>query len=177
MKRSIVAVLLLSLGFVAHSAEVTVELKAVSGDGVGESIGQVVIAKTPYGLLFTPHLSTLSAGLHGFHIHENGSCAPTEKDGVKVAAGAAGGHFDPAQTKQHLGPYNDKGHLGDLPALYVASDGVANYPVLAPRLKSLSQIDHRALMVHVGADNHSDHPQPLGGGGVRMACGVIEVGK
>jgi Cu-Zn family superoxide dismutase len=28
-------------------------------------------------------------------------------------------------------------------------------------------------MVHVGGDNHADHPQPLGGGGVRFACGVI----
>ncbi len=29
-------------------------------------------------------------------------------------------------------------------------------------------------MVHKGGDNHSDHPQPLGGGGARVACGVIE---
>jgi Cu-Zn family superoxide dismutase len=28
-------------------------------------------------------------------------------------------------------------------------------------------------MVHAGGDNHSDHPQPLGGGGGRIACGVI----
>lgn len=29
-------------------------------------------------------------------------------------------------------------------------------------------------MVHAGGDNHSDHPQPLGGGGARFACGVIK---
>ena len=29
-------------------------------------------------------------------------------------------------------------------------------------------------MIHVGGDNHSDHPAALGGGGPRMACGVIK---
>jgi Cu-Zn family superoxide dismutase len=28
-------------------------------------------------------------------------------------------------------------------------------------------------MLHAGGDNHSDHPAPLGGGGARIACGVI----
>jgi Cu-Zn family superoxide dismutase len=28
-------------------------------------------------------------------------------------------------------------------------------------------------MVHAGGDNHSDHPAMLGGGGARMACGVV----
>jgi Cu-Zn family superoxide dismutase len=28
-------------------------------------------------------------------------------------------------------------------------------------------------MIHAGGDNHADHPAPLGGGGARMACGVI----
>jgi Cu-Zn family superoxide dismutase len=41
-------------------------------------------------------------------------------------------------------------------------------------LKSLGDIKGLALMVHQGGDNHSDHPQPLGGGGARVACGVIE---
>jgi Cu-Zn family superoxide dismutase len=29
-------------------------------------------------------------------------------------------------------------------------------------------------MVHAGGDNFADHPQPLGGGGPRIACGVIK---
>jgi len=29
-------------------------------------------------------------------------------------------------------------------------------------------------MVHVGGDNYSDNPEALGGGGARMACGVIK---
>jgi Cu-Zn family superoxide dismutase len=29
-------------------------------------------------------------------------------------------------------------------------------------------------MIHAGSDNYSDSPKPLGGGGARIACGVIE---
>ena len=68
-------------------------------------------------------------------------------------------------------PWGD-GHLGDLPALYVDAGGQATMSVLAPRLK-LADVAGRALMVHAGGDNHADHPAPLGGGGARLACGVI----
>lgn len=30
-------------------------------------------------------------------------------------------------------------------------------------------------MVHEGGDNYSDDPKPLGGGGARVACGVVGV--
>jgi superoxide dismutase, Cu-Zn family len=88
-----------------------------------------------------------------------------------TAAAAAGAHYDPAKSGHHDSPWGD-GHLGDLPALYVDADGNATQPVLAPRLK-LSDLPGRALMVHAGGDNHADHPAPLGGGGARIACGVI----
>jgi Cu-Zn family superoxide dismutase len=29
-------------------------------------------------------------------------------------------------------------------------------------------------MVHVGGDNYSDTPAPLGGGGGRLVCGVVK---
>jgi superoxide dismutase, Cu-Zn family len=29
-------------------------------------------------------------------------------------------------------------------------------------------------MIHSGGDNYSDAPAPLGGGGARIACGVIK---
>lgn len=157
----------------ANAASETVAVNLVSADAAPQPIGKVTIDETEYGLLFTPDLKSLPAGVHGFHVHQNGSCEAGESDGKKVAAQAAGGHFDPNKTNKHLGPYDDNGHLGDLPAIYVNADGTANYPVLAPRLKKLSEIKGHALMVHAGGDNHSDHPKPLGGGGDRMACGVI----
>lgn len=156
---------------VAAAAEVKVPMQLVDERGVGESVGTVTIKSSRYGLVFTPALDRLPPGMHGFHVHENPSCEPKEKDGKPVAALAAGGHYDPKKTNRHAAPWED-GHLGDLPALMVDADGRATYPVLAPRLK-LKDIQNRALMIHAGADNHADHPAPLGGGGGRIACGVI----
>lgn len=45
--------------------------------------------------------------------------------------------------------------------------------MVAPRLK-LADVKQHALMIHVGADNYSDTPKPLGGGGGRMVCGVVK---
>jgi len=152
-------------------ADVTVQMHAVDEKGIGQSVGQVVVSESAYGLVFTPALSSLSPGVHGFHVHENPSCEAKEKDGKMVPALSAGGHYDPAGSKRHGMPWGD-GHLGDLPALYVDANGAANGSVLAPRLK-MADIKGRALMVHAGGDNHSDHPAALGGGGARVACGVI----
>ena len=171
MKRVSIVMACIAFAAAAHGAEITVALSAVDTMGTGESTGTVRIVETPYGLVFYPALTGLPPGLHGFHVHENPSCAPGERDGAAVAALAAGGHLDPQGTKQHGEPWGE-GHLGDLPALYVAPDGSASYAVLAPRLK-LADVVNRSLMIHAGGDNHSDHPAPLGGGGARLACGVI----
>jgi Cu-Zn family superoxide dismutase len=46
--------------------------------------------------------------------------------------------------------------------------------VTAPRLTKLSEVKGKALMIHAGGDNFSDQPKPLGGGGERIACGIIQ---
>ncbi|CAN5453433.1 superoxide dismutase family protein [soil metagenome] len=156
----------------ASAAELNVNLTLVTEGGVGAAVGKVTISESPYGLVFTPQLSGLPPGLHGFHVHQNPSCDSGQQDGKTVPALAAGGHYDPEKTGRHGLPWGD-GHLGDLPALMVTGDGNAIQPVLAPRFKTLDQVVGHALMVHVGGDNHADMPMPLGGGGARMACGVI----
>jgi len=153
-------------------AGTTVQMSTVDAKGVGASVGQVSITESKYGMVFSPSLKGLPPGLHGFHLHQNPSCEPKENDGKMVPALAAGGHYDPSDSKRHGTPWGD-GHLGDLPALFVDAEGNANQPVLAPRLKT-ADLAGRSLMVHVGGDNHADHPAPLGGGGARMACGVIK---
>ncbi|SPX55950.1 superoxide dismutase [Klebsiella pneumoniae] len=60
------------------------------------------------------------------------------KEGKAVAAGAAGGHYDPQHTGKHEGPLG-AGHLGDLPLLVVNDAGVADQPIIAPRLKTLAE--------------------------------------
>ena len=150
----------------ATVADITVPMYVTAENGTGKAVGTIVISQTKYGLLFTPNLEGLKPGLHGFHIHQNPSC---DNNGM-----AAGGHWDPKNTGKHLGPYDDKGHLGDLPILYVTVNGDATTPVLAPRLTQFSEIKNHALMIHEGGDNYSDEPAKLGGGGSRMVCGVIK---
>lgn len=150
---------------------VSVDMHRVSSDGVGEKIGTIQLNEEDGGLLATPKLKGLKPGQHGFHVHENGSCEPGEDEGEVKAAQAAGGHFDPKGTGSHKGPYGD-GHLGDLPILYVRANGQAADPVLAPR-PTLKDVGGRALIVHQGGDNYADEPKELGGGGPRVACGVI----
>lgn len=169
---SIVSATFLALAATAaQGAELTVPVHVVNDKGAADAIGTVRFVDTSHGLAIYPKLTGLVPGLHGFHIHENPSCAAADQGGKMVPALAAGGHFDPKGTKRHGEPWGD-GHLGDLPPLFVAADGSANAPVLAPRLK-LADIANRSIMVHAGADNHADHPAPLGGGGARVACGVI----
>lgn len=156
----------------AESLKISVQLlDPIKGN---QDVGFVSVTESKYGLVFTPELKGLTAGVHGFHIHENPSCDAKEKDGKLTAGLAAGGHWNPNGAKAHGFPWSDEAHLGDLPALYVDAEGNATHPVLAPRLKSLADIKGRSIMIHAGGDNHSDEPKPLGGGGARMACGVIK---
>ena len=162
------------LGLLACSAalaQTPVNLHLVGDTGATQAIGSITLSESPYGVVFTPALGDLPPGLHGFHVHENPSCDAGQKDGKPVPALAAGGHYDPTGTGRHGTPWGT-GHLGDLPPLYVDGSGHATTAVLAPRLK-LADLAGRALMVHAGADNHGDHPLPLGGGGARIACGVV----
>lgn len=173
MKRFSLAVLALVVCAGAQAASEEVEMNLVTAQGVGQSVGSVKISETDKGLEFAPDLKALPPGEHGFHVHAKGSCQPAIKEGKASAAEAAGGHLDPQHTGKHEGP-EGAGHLGDLPVLVVNNDGKATDPVVAPRLKKLTDVKGKALMVHVGGDNMSDQPKPLGGGGARYACGVIK---
>ena len=151
-----------------HGNELIVHLKDTE---TNKEVGIVTIMQyiqkgKSKGLMFTPHLYNLPGpSSHGFHVHINPNC---DDRGM-----AAGGHWDPDNTNSHQGPYNEKGHKGDLPVLVVDADGTATKPMLAPKLLSLEELEGHSLMIHEGSDNYSDDPEALGGGGSRMWCGVI----
>ncbi|MDR3492221.1 MAG: superoxide dismutase family protein [Gammaproteobacteria bacterium] len=165
MNKYVTCILSLVLAVISIEAQASLYVRMhLTGEHCeGRNIGTIKLDDTIYGVLLTPNLKNLPAGVHGFHVHAMAMC---EHMGM-----AAGGHLDPDKSDAHRGPYSN-GHLGDLPVLIVGSDGKASLPVLAPRLH-LSDIKGKTLMVHAGKDNYSDTPQKLGGGGERIACGLI----
>ncbi len=158
--------------YAATDHQTTSIVYTVSSDGIEDPIGSLSFRDSPRGLVITPNLTGLPPGKHGFHVHEKPDCSPGDKDGNQVAALAAGGHFDPDHTGKHLGPHGP-GHRGDMPVLLADNAGRVQRAVTAPRLH-LADIQGRALIIHAGGDNESDQPQPLGGGGSRIACAVVE---
>jgi Cu-Zn family superoxide dismutase len=169
------AIAAITLAASAHAwADYEVEVNAIDVKGVGAPLGTVHVGEAPggKGVVFKPNLKGLPPGPHGFHVHEHANCGAKEKDGKMSPGEMAGPHWDPDKAGKHGSPKGG-GHRGDLPVLQVGADGTAKQPVTAPRLK-LADLRNKALMIHEGGDNFSDKPKPLGGGGKRIACGVIE---
>lgn len=154
-----------------YAASVTADMRLATASGEGTSIGTVTIADDEHGIVITTALHDLPPGARGFHVHEKPECGPALKDDVMTPALAAGGHYDPDKTGKHLGPEGG-GHKGDLPRLMVAPDGTAKV-TLHVKGVTAAELKDRALMIHAGGDNYSDKPVALGGGGARIACGIL----
>ncbi len=155
----------------AFADSTTVTVNAVNDKGVGQSIGTVTATDSDVGLILNVNLKGLTPGAHGFHVHAMGSCGTMGANNTTGPAMAAGGHFDPDGTNTHKGPIGN-GHKGDLPYIVADDGGMVKGIYLAPRL-TVADIKGKALMVHAGGDNYSDNPA-LGGGGARVACGVVK---
>lgn len=157
-----------------EAASILVPMALVTTAGPGAGIGAIRLSDGPTGVVLELDLHGLPPGDRGFHVHEVGSCDPAPNaQGVLAPAQAALGHLDPARTGKHEGPAGS-GHLGDLPLIHVGPDGRANQTLSAPRLGPVASLRNRALMIHAGGDTYSDTPAPLGGGGARIACGIIK---
>ncbi|MES1204752.1 MAG: superoxide dismutase [Cu-Zn] SodC [Pseudomonadota bacterium] len=150
---------------------VKVAMNQITADGVGAKAGTVTLRQTKDGVEMAVELTGLTPGEHGFHLHENGSCEPADKDGKKTPGQAAGPHWDPDATKAHKGP-GGGGHKGDLPKLTVPEGGKVKAKLPLTGL-TIAELAGKSLMIHAGGDNYSDTPKPLGGGGDRIVCGVI----
>lgn len=156
----------------AAFADYKVEVNRIDLKGVGEAIGTVTIAPAAGGgVTFTPDLKGLPPGPHGFHVHQFANCGAKEKDGKMEPGEMAGPHYDPDKTGTHTGP-TGTGHKGDLPLLMVGADGTAKQAVTAKRLK-IEELGNKSIVIHQGGDTYSE-PPPSGGGGTRIACGLIE---
>jgi superoxide dismutase, Cu-Zn family len=163
----------ISIAMPTLAADLTVTMRKATQDGTGETLGTITVTASDAGASFKVQMHGLPPGPHGFQVHENANCGPTFLNGIRIPAGAAGGHLDPDNTGKHQGP-NGEGHLGDLPLLVVEANGTANQTLVASRIKSTDILKGHSLIIHIGGDNYSDTPALNGGGGGRFACGLVE---
>mmetsp|Transcript_131720 Transcript_131720/g.185834 ORF Transcript_131720/g.185834 Transcript_131720/m.185834 type:complete len:155 (+) Transcript_131720:20-484(+) len=111
----------------------------------------------------------LTAGQHGFHIHQHGD--------TSNGCVSTGGHFNPF-GKQHGGPTDENRHAGDLGNVTATEEGCA--VAIEDKVITLfgpNSIVGRAVVVHAGTDDLGkggfDDSLTTGHAGGRVCCGVI----
>ena len=145
----------------------------IKGTAQGSPIsGTVSFIDSKDGLKIEAKLANVpNAGKHGFHIHENGSCADDGK--------AAGGHYNPMTVDHGFLPKDGEAHahMGDMGNIEITADGTGTLSITLPGV-SLKGGDHnvdgRAVILHEKAD---DFGQPTGNAGGRIGCGIITVAE
>lgn len=147
----------------------------------GTPAGTVRFTDTPKGMEIGVEAKGLEPGEHGMHVHQNPDCAPgpDSATGKVVPFGAAGGHFDPMDTKKHGRPGDGKtSHGGDLPMLKAGADGEGKLTHVTRALSvgpGKSSVVGRSFVIHEKADDFKS--DPAGNSGSRVLCGLIEAAK
>ncbi len=100
-------------------------------------------------------------GPHGFHIHQNGTCAVGDS---AEPFSSAGEHWNP--TNQPHG-----NHAGDFPVLF-SNNGYSRMTFFTNKF-NVAQIIGKSVIIHESPDDY--RTQPSGASGRRLACGVIRV--
>ena len=161
-------ILVLILGLiVCHSAFAAQASAVINGTAPDSKIsGQVTFEDSFEGLKIKAEVHHVPAGKHGFHVHQNGSCADLGK--------AAGGHFNPDGVDHGLVTKDgfSHAHAGDLGNIEVGNDGNGKLEAVVPRmaLNGKYNVMGKAVILH---EKEDDFSQPTGNAGGRIACGVI----
>lgn len=163
-----IALSLLSAALVAGCATtpagpaLTAQLSARSGSTVS---GTVSFSEVAGGVMVDARVSGLTAGEHGFHIHELGDCSAPD-------ASSAKGHFNPSGQPHGL-VSRPEHHAGDMPNLIANAQGEALYSfeLIGAALTGPTGILGRSVVIHADPDDYQS--QPAGNSGKRVACGTI----
>jgi Cu-Zn family superoxide dismutase len=133
-----------------------------------EAHGVVELYLAEPAMVIYVELAGLRPGMHGFHVHENGSC-----DGPN--AGGAGNHLNPLDVR-HGDPQDadSRHHAGDLGNVRGEDDGTVKQWLRTRdlQLQGPAGVLGKAMIVHAREDDLKS--QPGGESGEPIACGVIE---
>ena len=129
--------------------------------------GKVTFNEQNGGLSIEATFENLSPGKHGFHIHENGSCADAGK--------AAGGHFNPDKVTHGYMPKDGMAHAhpGDMGNIEADADGRGGMKVFLAGVtlaEGKYAVAGKSVIVH---EKEDDFSQPTGNAGGRIGCGII----
>lgn len=159
------AIMVLPGGAVAAGGAIHARAEIVNT--AGEVVGWAKFTEDATGTLHVNvHVTGLTPGLHGIHIHNTAACVL----GTTPAFSSAGPHHNP------LGALHGN-HAGDLPNLVVneAGNGHLNATSDGATLSSgpvtLFDLNGSAIVIHANPDDHVTNP--TGNSGARVACGVI----
>ena len=165
------------VGGPSSAAEPAARVQLVNASGAAS--GEATLYSVKGGTEVVINATGLKPGVHGFHIHTNGVCAPgpDAATGQTVPFGAAGGHFDPGASGKHGQPGGAPAHnhAGDLPNLVVENDGRGAVRYVNPHVTIAAgpqSVIGRALVVHADPDDYTT--DPAGKSGPRVLCGVIK---
>jgi Cu-Zn family superoxide dismutase len=128
--------------------------------------GTVKFTEVADGVEVHAELAGLTAGEHGFHVHEFGDCSAPD-------ASAAGAHFNPT-NKPHAGPDAPDRHVGDMGNVEADAAGKAKLEYVDHQISLTNDqqsVIGRSVVVHMKRDDLKS--QPAGDSGARVACGVI----
>lgn len=153
----------------AAPAPVTKAIAVLTPTQGNKVMGTILFTAVTGGVNIVAHITGLTPGKHGFHVHQFGDCSAPD-------AMSAGGHFMPT-GHMHGAPTDSVHHDGDLGNLIADSTGTAHYEYTDPTMELSGQnsIIGLAVIVHVSEDDFKT--QPTGNSGARQACGVIGIAK
>jgi superoxide dismutase, Cu-Zn family len=147
----------------ARAQNASATLQPTQGNNVKGTINLMTMGS---GVHFSGTVTGLTAGKHGFHVHETGDCSAP--DGA-----SAGGHFNP-DKKAHGAPDAPEHHAGDLGNIEADASGTAKVNIMMNGLtlgSGANSVMGKAIIVHANPD---DFGQPTGNAGGRVACGAIK---
>ncbi len=171
MKKIMFGVFVVSIFLFTQSAFAATATAIVSGTSVeGPAVtGEVTLVEMNDGLDIMVTLYGVPPGKHGFHIHENGSCAE--------AGSAAGGHYNPDGVVHGLvvKDGNEHAHAGDFGNIEIDGQGNGSLHFFIPKLTLSGEkynVSGRAVILH---EKEDDFGQPTGNAGGRIGCGLIVI--
>ncbi len=128
--------------------------------------GSIFLESRGEQTLASCHLTGLTPGLHGLHVHRCGDLS----DGCASTCD----HYNP-HNSVHGGPTGKNRHRGDFGNILADDKGLCKDSVLAD--VSLHEIVGRAFVIHADEDDlgHGGDEESLktGNAGKRIACGII----